>query len=263
MKTFFLLFLFISCAKEVSKSVAPFKEPPRQSAVWSGSERRHAENIDVMVAFLWPAEITTNSQRRSVEEAIATARKLKPQKEAFMQGRRVLLASFARLQCECALNGNCREGESDQYWEECSQVEEDMSLNNQKLVVFYQLVEQVKASVISSGGEWLATNIDYPLLPASRLEITGLRLVIEVFGDTRVEGEATPLAYDLGNAQVSQAGLRTKLKWRFPHRLLAGEWIIDVGVSEEGESLLFQGDLFYEAPGVSRRGIIQWEHNKI
>lgn len=263
MKTLLFLFLFIGCAKEVSKEVAPFKEPPRINAVWTGSERRHFENIDVLVAFLWPSEITSDVQRRSVETAIATARKLKPQKAAFMQGRRVLLESFARLQCECALNGICREGESDQYWEECSQVEEDMSLNNQKLVVFYQLVEQVKASVLASGGEWLATNIDYPLLPASRLEIAGLRLVLEVFGDTEVEGEATPLAYDLGSAQVSQTGLRTKLKWRFPHQRLPGEWIIDVGVSEEGESLLFQGDLYYEAPGVSRRGIIQWEHNKI
>jgi len=263
MKTLLVLLFICGCAKEISKDVAPYREPPRVSAVWTGSERRHAENIDVMVAFLWPAEITTDLQRRSVETAIATARKLKPQKAAFLQGRRVLLESFARLQCECALNGNCREGESDQNWEECSQVEEDMSRNNEKLVVFYQLVEQVKASVIAAGGEWLATNIDYPLLPASRLEVAGLRLVLEAFGDAPVEGELAPLAYDLGNALVSQAGLRTKLKWRFPHQLLPGEWIIDVGVSEEGESLLFQGDLYYEAPGVLRRGIIQWEHNKI
>jgi len=263
MKTLLLLFFISACAKEVTKEVAPFREPPRVSAAWTGSERRHAENIDVMVAFLWPQKITTDIQRRSVENAIATARKLKPQKEAFMQGRRVLLASFARLQCECALNGNCREGESDQYWEECSQVEEDMAANNQKLVVFYQLVEQVKASVISAGGDWLATNIDYPLLPASRLEISGLRLVLEAFGDRELEGERVPFAYDLGGALVSQAGLRTKLQWRFADQARAGEWTIDVGVSEEGESLLFQGDLYYETPGVSRRGIIQWEHNKI
>lgn len=268
MKLIILLF-FISCAQEKHSQLAPKIEIVQDSVTWRDERRIYEDSIDVMVAFLWPEKVVTSEQRLAIKQVIATSRKLKPQKESYLVVRNALRLEFERLQCECALNGDCEEGESDEAVDECSEVEEKLSQNNNKLAEFYRLVEVIKENVHRSGGEWLATNLDYPLLPSSHFDLQRSEMKLEVFGDFEKEGEKVPFAYSLPTPAISRSGVMPRLTWVFPRMIQRdaelldeGLWTIDVVLSEEEQSVVFQGDLFWDHHGKRYRGVIQWEQLK-
>jgi len=113
-----------------------------------------------------------------------------------------------------------------------------------------------------AGGEWIATGTDYPLLPLSRLNPQSLELRLEVFGALPQDETLQPISYTLNTPTITQTTVRTRLLWSFPRKTPQGEegqWTIDVGMNPDGESLIFQGDLFWDVNGIRRRGVIQWE----
>lgn len=270
MKLLILFLLLISCAKQKNALLAPPVDVNQDAVTWRDERRVYDETIDVMVAFLWPRDITTDEQRTSVALVIGSSRKLKPLKAAYLGNRSRLRQDFERLDCDCALNGVCEEGDSDVAVDECSEVEEQLSQNNNLLAEFYRLVEVIKTNVRASGGEWLATNLDYPLLPSSRFNVQESALRLEAFGDYAAGGERAPHAYSLPQPVTTRAGVRPRLTWTFPRLRTSetgetteqGVWTIDVVVSEEDQSVVFQGDLFWDIDGARLRGVIQWEQLK-
>lgn len=269
MKMIILLSLltFVSCSKTgYSPIEAPPSKEPLISTVVTGSSD-FSEDIDVLVAFLWPKRIETEAQRRAISGVIATSRKLKRSKEAFLERKRELKNRYQEADCVCALDGICEETDTEDNLELCEEIETEISVNNQSLAEFYQLVEEVKRLVDLSGGEWLGTNTDYPLLPVSKFYFDTLQLSFQVFGDYEEGGEKHPFTYEINEVELRQEKDYQRLVFNFPRQFFnqgrifyRGQWQIDVALTRNKGSMTFQGELRWLNEGREQLGVIYWEN---
>lgn len=264
---FSLLLLVFACSKT---GYTPIEDVPEKDTLTTrvlNGANLYAEEIDVLVAFLWPERISTDDQRKKVAEVISTSRQIRKEKEAFLSRRLSLKNQFEAADCRCALDGICEESDTEPDYDLCEEIEENIYKNNQSLVTFYQMVEDMKALVEDVGGEWLKSNTDYPLRPLSRFSFSDLKMRLEVFGDYHHEEETLPYAYSVDAMELKQKSDYQLLSFTFPRNdfrngelIDFGQWEVEVGITPSEATLTFQGELRWRHQGRERLGIIYWEN---
>lgn len=260
MKFFFFILLILGCEKvgyrPVPQSPAPSREVSKLEADFSAYE----ENIDVMVAFLWPRSITTQAQRDSMRTVISSSRELQKSKNRYFSKKLVLQKRFQDEACNCHLNSLCEEGQEPGEQESCLKIEEETYANDRDLIPIMELVELVKSEVLKCGGEWLETQSDLTDLAPSRFDFKNKTLHLSALGSQ----DQKPMEYEVTEMSFSSEELYRRLEMSFPRKHLSfenfGHFNLDLGVKASSASLTFQGDLFWDYQGVRRQGIVYWEH---
>lgn len=249
---FLFLFLLLACTKEVPKGIrveAP-REPIPERLETSGL---YDPRIDVMVAFLWPEVVNTDSQRRGLREIIASSREMRKLQEGYFKEKLLQGRAWKKNNCDCVLNGLCEGEVPETPFEACEEIEARVFENERKLPAIYEIVEKMKVLVPETGGEWLKTHTDFPEGPASSMDFTRSELNLSVFAP---EGE--PEAYPPVRYQFLQKPGYESFSARFPDLRRRGDWEIDAALQRTPEGLRFQGKLFLVTPETRREGIIFW-----
>lgn len=268
--TFFLLSLTLIVGACSKTKITPIPEKEKEEAQLSrliiGSENYRPE-IDVMVAFLWPERIENEKQRKAIAQIISDSRKLQKYKGSYFEAKLKLDRKFQSHWCDCALNEVCDGSEGELDLPLCEGIENEISQNNQQLVLFYELVEKVKSGVKESGGQWLETNLDFNLQPASVLDLEKEQLILNAFDSYTSREEKSPYIYQVSGFKLTQERSYQRLEFHFPRLffkeeqfILKGHWHIDVSIQASASSLTFQGELSWEYQGIKRLGIIYWEN---
>jgi hypothetical protein len=256
----FLFFLtLISCTKVTYQEVPGQKTSLAYSSKLTINTKEYSENIDLLVAFLWPTEITTEFQRIELQEIIKLSRALKSQKERFQSRIYELKQDYLNSNCPCVLESRCRGDEINRDEKKCLSIEEKIFEQESELPKIFSLVEDIKSKVRSINGEWIETNQDFPDLPLSTFNFQDLVLKLQVFG---VDG-LQPISYDLKNPELTEEIDFQKLTYSFPSKGDLGVWRIEVAPTQTKSNLLFQGELYRIEGHVKREGFIFWEHARL
>lgn len=252
MKSFLLILLTISCSKVIDKKIEKISvpEPVIDRLETDGM---YAQKIDVMVAFLWPARIESDSQRSSVRAIIAGSRKLKDLQDVYFQKKLKLSRAWKKAECDCVLNGICGETVPETPYEECQALEEEVFANERALPDIYSIVEKMKSDVIASGGEWLKTHTDFPEGPVSEIDFTNSTISLSAFAPGGDPQSYSPATFTLG-----RSGTFETLDLRFRDQEGRGEWHFDMAIQRTPEAMKFQGKLFLETSSSTREGIVYW-----
>lgn len=260
--------MIVGCSK---KEFTPIADAPRTREVSTLSEDLsiYDENVDVMVAFLWPSNVTHDEQREAIRSVIATSRELKNLKDSYYARRIELEAQFKGAQCDCHLNGLCGKEEPGPE-DECLEIEENIYKNDRQLIPIMEKVETVKFEVLKSGGEWLSTPTDLTdmNLSQSRMDWSALSLQLTAFGTYSHQGEEIPFSYDIPHLELTPVATHVKVtfsleKKKFQDGVISpdGSLHFDLGMKSSPHSLTFQGEILWERAGIPpRRGIIYWEN---
>ena len=261
MKIFFLLIILASCTKIKNEEIkgAPEKERFTISVQndWSG----YSPSIDVIVAFLWP-EVVAVSDRPKLTRVIEISRELKTRNQAFQRQKISLKNQYELHHCACALNGECTGSETEMDEMLCYEIEESIYANDRLLIDIFGLVEEIKKNVISIGGEWLATHLDLREIPSSKVDFKTMEINFSALGGYELDGKLQPIPYLTPATAIIQEKDFQRLEVTFP-RQPDGIWTIDVGITQSNESILFQGELYWDYLGKRRQGIIYWENPRI
>ncbi len=266
MKIFFLLLLIFSCSK-IKRSEVPGPEQKENLVTGLRNADAYSPDIDVVVAFLWPRRITGPHQRPAMEKVIATSRKLTKEKERYLTDKKKLKDAWAAQKCPCVLDGVCDGTETELNEEACIELEDAFSKNDQSLVTFYQYVEDVKAAVKESGGEWMDTSLEFKELPFSKLFLDQGKLRLEAFDSYVVNGKPQPIAYDIEPVSVIQEDGYQRLAASFPRLVSTPEGLQEKGIftikadiKATESTLTFQGELTWSYDGYEQLGVIYWEN---
>lgn len=248
---FLILFLIISCSK-VSNN--PITRLPEERTIIDRLETDglYSENMDVMVAFLWPERITTDVQRGAVRALITASRRMQGIQEEYLKTKVELSKKWKMEECDCVLNSICDETPPEDSFEICSELEESVFSNERKLPTIYGILEEMKESIKVSGGEWIKTHTDYPERPVSTLSFAKSVIKLSVFGaDESVGYSDVPFTLKRETGYDSFSTFFEDSQGR-------GEWSFDLSIQRTPETLKFQGKLFLKSGSVTREGIVFW-----
>lgn len=254
MKILILLLVIQACGKVGMKPIES-KSSQKTTSALSVDFKRYDENIDIMVAFLWPLEIKTESQRKDVREIISVSRKLNGSKDIYYAKKIELQTKFKENHCQCALYDLCEADEVPGPVDVCTELEAEGYTNDARLIPVLEMVEKVKTLVKHCGGEWLDTQSDLADAGISRFDFTTLRLFFSALGS--VDGVGIP--YEIDDVQMTEQGSYTELKFQIPHPQ-GGEYDFELGMRGGKVSLTIQGEIILSRGNLKRRGIIYWEH---
>ena len=254
MKYFFLILTLLSCSK-VRYSPVEGVSQPETRFVWDARTLDpFSEKIDVLVAFLWPRSIQTNEQKVGVRRVISRSRELRQFKEAFLSKKILLQKEFEANDCLCVLDGLCTGEETSDDLELCEALEEKKYQHQSTLADFYLIVEDILETVQDIGGLWVKTNTEYPEAPLSEMDYKTQKLRLEIFETDRPSPALSSefrLDFDRGFPE-----LRTSLP------INGQTWSIEASLDVRENSLSAQGELTVDFSGVTRKGIIYWEHSR-
>lgn len=252
MKLLLLILLTISCSKVIDKKIDEITvpEPVIDRLETDGM---YAQKIDVMVAFLWPARIESDSQRSSVRAIISGSRKLKDLQDVYFQKKLKLNRAWKKGECDCVLNGICGETVPETPYDVCQALEDEVFANERALPDIYAIVEKMKSDVIASGGEWLKTHTDFPEGPVSEIDFSGPTISLSAFAPTGEPQPYPPAAFTLRRSVTFES-----LELRFRDQSGRGEWRFDMAIQRTPEAMKFQGKLFLETSSSTREGIVYW-----
>jgi hypothetical protein len=253
---FLFFFWFISCTKVSYENIPGQKNAEHLSSSLRVDKSLYDENIDLFVAFLWPAKIKSMKDKQILRDIISTSRIIKKRKEEYQGIRLTLRQDFERFECPCLLEFRCQGDETQVDENKCLELEDGMISNEGKLPPIYKLVLELKENVHQIGGEWLSTNQDFPELPVSQMDFNNFNLKLTVFGDSLGQ----PLAYEIKNPLLIDDGELQLLTYSAQRKREEGSWRIEVAPLITSSSLLFQGELFWIKNGKKRQGFIYWEH---
>lgn len=259
MKSLILLLLIFSCTKAKYKEIPGSTREKTYVSALRIDFKEYSQNIDLIVAFLWPDQIQTEIQRHELQSIISTSRELKSQKEKFQIKRYELSDDYRNFDCPCILEFRCQGDETQNDEEKCLQIEEGIFENDKRLPEIYALVDVMKEKVLNIGGEWLATNQDYPEIPLSSFNFNNLALNLKAFG----AAENRPLNYEFTRPEIFEDESYQLLKFSSPRKSATGNWRIEVSPYKNQASLVFQGELYWDRHGIKRQGIIFWEHARL
>lgn len=259
MKILILLLIFVSCSKSKYEEIPGNKGSKGFASALRIESKEYSQNIDLLVAFLWPERISTDVQRHELELIISVSRELKLAKEKFQEKRFELKVEYQRLDCPCILEFRCSGDETHTDEAVCLELEDSIFENDKQLPAIYALVDVMKEKVIGIGGEWLQTNLDFPEVPLSTFNFKTLELNLKVFGSSG----NLPLDYQFSRPEIFEDIDFQLLTFFSPRKLAIGDWRIEVTHYKTKASLLFQGELFWKHTGKERQGFILWEHAKI
>lgn len=253
MKNLLILLLILSCSKVEHKPVRG-KEFSRYSLITLPEEFKNIRpEMDTMVVFLWPEEVKTNSQRKAIREVISSSRALHKEQEVYLDEKFRLQKLFHANDCDCILNGLCEEGREVEDTGKCYEVEEETYKNEERLVPIYNLVEKIENAVSKTNGDWFKTHLDYPELPASRIDLEKNELTFTNLIVNSEEAEPIgPLPFKL----EERNGFIVLIS-EFPDPP-HGSWKIEVTLNKRAGSVNFQGKIYYTNGSTKREGIIQW-----
>lgn len=258
----FILFLAACGPKDKYQEIPYSPEKAVNTLETDQSWSKYSPQIDIMVAFLWPTEIKA-ADRPKLSEIIQTSRDLKTQKESYLLKKRVIQKEFDHYECNCVINFECTGDEGELNENKCYEIEETIYENDRELISIFGLVEKIKFNVISIGGDWFKTHLDFRELPNSTMDFNTLQIQ---FSALDAHG-ATPYSYVINNASIIQEPYFKKLSFSFKRESHEsthyGEWEVDAAIVPSEASLLFQGKLFWNYQGKKREGLIYWEHPRI
>jgi hypothetical protein len=269
MKILFLILLFSACTKIKNQEIKKAPEKQRFAISvqndWSG----YSPNIDVIVAFLWP-EVVAPQDRPKLTRIIEVSRELKIRNSAFQKKKIALKSSFELNHCACVLNGECTGSEENMNEQLCYEIEEATYANDRLLIDIFGLVEVIKENVLSIGGLWLATHLDLREIPTSKIDFTSMAISFSALGTYNEAQQLFPISYVTPATSIIQEKDFQRLEVSFPRQTYEngvfkalGLWTIDVGITQSDESILFQGELYWNYRGKQRQGIIYWENPKL
>jgi hypothetical protein len=228
---------------------------------------KYAEEIDVIVAFLWPEKISTSTQKLGLEKIISSSRILVVKKEEFLNQKIALQKLFNSNYCNCALNDQCNGSEPALDINKCYQIEESIYKNDEKLVEIFGYVELIKKTILEIGGEWLETHLDIKNVPSSKVDLLKNNISFSALGSYQVDGSVLPYSYFIKSVGITQELGFKKINFSMPRILYRneifqdyGEWTVNLSMTENKASVLFQGDLDWKYEGQTRRGVIFWEN---
>lgn len=256
MKNILILLIIISCTKAKYKDIPGAPQQNNYVSALRIDFKEYSENIDLFVAFLWPEQIKSESQRQELKSIISTSKDLKSQKEKFQIKRYELSDEYRRFECPCILEFRCQGTETQNDEDKCLQIEEGIFENDKRLPAIYALVDVMKEKVLSIGGEWLETNQDHPEIPLSSFNFNTLKLNLKAFGAE----ENRPLEYEFARPEIFEDKDFQLLRFSSPRKSASGDWRIEVTPYKNKASLVFQGELYWDRSGIKRQGIIFWEH---
>lgn len=249
MKLIIILFLMIGCSK--TKYVPlELASVPETRFVWDeGSLDRFDPRVDVMVAFLWPAQIESSDQKIGVRRVISRSRELRQFKANFLTEKIKLQNDFASQNCPCVLDGICTGEETHDDLDLCLTLEEKKYAHQEKLADFYVIVEDIRSTVQSIGGVWVKTNTEYPEAPLSTVDYKNRQLRLEVF---EVEEQRTSLTNDF--VMRFERGF-PELNWNF--QVSGSNWSVEASLEIQENLLSGQGEI----SSGSQKGVIYWEQS--
>ena len=255
MKILLLMVFIFSCEKVGHRPVPQSPKPSREVSRLEPNYSLYDENVDVMVAFLWPEVVKTQEQRDSMRLVISSSMKLQKDKNRYFEKKLKLQRKFKEAECNCHLNSLCEEGQEPGSQDACLIIEEATYENDRELIPILELVELVKSEVLKCGGEWLETQSDLTELPPSRFDFNQKIIQFSALG---------PFDYEAKNLSFKSEDLYTRLTFNLPRKHAQkadfGVYYFDLGVRGSSASLTFQGDLFWDYMGKRRQGVIYWEH---
>lgn len=254
MKHLLILLLILSCSK-VRYSPIEVASQPETRFVWDAKTLEpFSEQIDVLVAFLWPERIETENQKSGARRVISRSRELRKFKEAFLAEKSRLQKDFLANDCLCVLDGICTGEETNDDLELCEALEEKKYAHQATLADFYLIVEDIRDTVEDIGGLWVKTNTEYPEAPLSVIDYKGHNIRFEVFeafsASTPVSSEFS-LLFDKGFPEVSASLMIDRSLWK-----------IEASLDIKENSLSGQGEITAELQTGPRKGIIYWEHSR-
>ena len=269
MKILILLLLFTACTKVKNQEIkqAPKKERFTISVQndWSG----YSPAIDVIVAFLWP-EVVALQDRPKLTRIIEVSRELKTRNHAFQKTKIRLKRDYELNNCACVLNGECSGTEENMDEQLCYEIEEATYANDRLLIDIFGLVEVIKENVLNIGGLWLATHLDLREIPTSKIDFSNMAISFSALGAYAEAEQIFPISYLTPATSIIQEKDYQRLEVSFPRKIYEngsfktmGLWTIDAGITQSEESILFQGELYWDYKGKQRQGIIYWENPKI
>lgn len=250
MKIFLFFLILLSCTKVADKGI-PLVKPPEPVLDRLETEATYTEKIDVMVAFLWPREVKTETQRSAIRAIIAGSRSMKDLQEEYFRKKLVLARAWKVEECDCVLNGLCDDTPPETTMERCSELEEETFANERALPAIYEIVEKMKADLALAGGEWLKTHSDFPEGPVSELSFETSKMRLTVFGAEATEYEAVPFV-------LRRTSNYERFLSQFTDKHGRGEWEFDLVIQRTPEALKFQGKLFLRKDSSEREGIVYW-----
>lgn len=272
MKNILLISLFFSvwaCTKTSWQEIPSSKSQTVQVVGIESDSAHYSEIIDVMVAFLWPLKIETPEQQVSLERVIADSRELVSSKKRYLNKKFELQDLFLANLCPCALNQECSGNETGMDQNKCYEIEDAIYENDRSLIAIFGLVENIKKNVIEIGGEWLDTHLDLKEIPSPTVKFGSMDIHFTALGSYLENNTTKPFSYFIKSARITQETYYKRMTFTVPRLFFEdgalvthGDWIVDVGLSENKASLLFQGDLFWNYQGQKRRGVIYWENPK-
>lgn len=252
MKLLILLFIISSCIKV---SNAPIREKSFNAVQVSGIHEdlnNLRPEIDTMVAFLWPQDVSSVAAKRGIREVIKTSRELNQKQEVYLDEKYRLTQAFKKHDCDCVLNGICSEEGYPEDDGVCYDIEAQTYQNEERLIPIYELVEKIEAAVLSAGGEWFKTHLDYPELPPSKIDLLKNELFFTSLFSTEELYSIGPVKFLL-EERTGFLALESQLKDQ-----TGRNWKLEVGLKKRAGSMSFQGKLTSGEGALKREGVIQW-----
>lgn len=269
MKILFLLLILSACTKIKDKEIKGAPKIDRLMISVQNDWSKYSSSIDVIVAFLWP-EVVAPENRPKLTRIIEVSRILKTRNNLFQKKKIELKTQFDLNHCACALNGECTGTEEDINEMVCFEIEEATYANDRLLIDIFGLVEEIKSNVISIGGEWLATHLDMREIPTSKVNFETMEISFSALGAFSLDEKLQPIPYLTPATAIIQESNYQRLEIIFPRQSFEngglnhkGFWTIDVGITQSEESILFQGELYWDYQGKQRQGIIYWENPRL
>ena len=264
---FILLFFLNSCGKIKLQEIYATKATNTNTINIQNDSAQYSEVIDVMVAFLWPIKIENQTQQVKLEQIITTSRELLSSKEQFLNTKFKLQELFTANQCPCAINNECTGNETNMDTTKCYELEDAIYKNDSSLIEIYGLLETIKKNVKEIGGEWLDTHLDLKEVESSTIKLSSMDIHFSALGSYEDKSIKKPFSYLIHDIPVIQEPVYKRITFSMPRlfyldgqTITRGNWTVDVGLTENKSSLLFQGELSWNYQGLKRRGVIYWEN---
>lgn len=251
MKYLVLLLFLLSCSKV---TYSPSKE--NNVSIMNQEELLGFEinpQIDMMIFFVWPKDLNFHDED-TVQKIIETSKRILERKELYLEIQKELSHAFSANECDCHLYYECfNELEpNDEIANKCQEIEDDKSLNQEKVIEFYQDYESIKEMLSKIGAELIDIGMDDDYIDIGVLDFNSSEIQLKKMNAQSFNLKSLSIPFRLKKDDISYLELDFKL----PNNLrLNGK----IDISPRLHSVIFQGE-FELSDG--RTGLLYWEHLK-
>ncbi|MBD65982.1 MAG: hypothetical protein CME62_12295 [Halobacteriovoraceae bacterium] len=246
-----LLFILSSCGLERNdKQIKPKPVQVVQSSQTLDQLNQEKQEIDIMVAFLWPQDLDQPQIQKAIKNIISIGRFLRSQGDLRLEK----LHTYNKYECEAVLIGDITvEPEIEDLCYDLSDEIDEMALT------LFSKVQEMKKEVLSIKGEWLDTFHDVTVDEKAYIELNKDYIFFPALGATTNNGEVTPMSYEIKNTELSVQPEFIQLNANWPNKLGAGEYQAEMAIRVQKYSTVFQGELNLITSSQTRQGLIYWQ----